>query len=143
MTQEMRWRHQERSLHKFYAPLLAKAKGVERESLHQELGSELWELERERNGDRDSKLTEKARRYDIPIPRKIEKDGLWQEFDQGFWLLTDQGVYHLKKAIQDEQMQRLTLYKARLDLIVGWTPFITALIGLTGALIGLSAVLGK
>lgn len=127
MTQEMQWRHRERRLHKFYAPLLDKAKGDEREMLHQELGSELWELDRERSEDRDSKLIKKARRYDIPIPRKVEKDELWQELDQGFWLLTDQGVYHLKKAIQEEQKQELVLRKAKLDLIVGWTPLITGL----------------
>lgn len=102
--------------------------------------SQGWEIDRERREDSDFRLIRKARRYDIPIPSKQEKEGLWEEFEQGFWLLTDQGVHHLLKEIRAEQKERLALWKAWFDLILGWVP---AIIGLIGTLIGLVSVLRK
>lgn len=105
----MQWRYEARSLRRLYEPLIAQAKGDERQNLHQEYGSELWKIDCDRRDDSDSKLIRKARRYDIPIPSKQEKDGLWEEFESGFWLLTDKGVHHILKEIRAEQKERLAL----------------------------------
>jgi hypothetical protein len=140
MTKEMRWRSQERSLHELYDPLIAEVKGDEREMLHQELNSQLWEIYRERREDGDFKLIRRAHRYDIPIPPKREEDGFWEEWERGYWLLTDRGIHHLLKEIREEQQARLGLVKGKLDLIA---PFITGMVGLIGALIGLISVFGK
>ena len=140
MTKEMRWRHQERSLRKTYEPLLAEAKGNERESLHQELGSEMWEIFRERQEHNDLKLIRKARRYDLPIPPRREDDGLWEKWGPGNWILTEKGSYHLIREIRNEQKERLALRKARIDVAIGWVPLIT---GLIGTLIGLFSLFWK
>ena len=142
-TKEMRWRNWERSIHKEYKPRIAVAKTVdERESLRFQYDEELWEIIRERREYTDRKLISKARCYDIPIPSRQEEDGLWMEYGPD-WLLTEKGVYHLKKAVQEEQKATLALHKARLDLIVGWAPLITGMVGLVGALIGLVSVIRK
>lgn len=140
MTQEMRWQAQERSLSRTYEPLIAQAKGDERRKVRQEYSDQLWEIEHERRKDGDFKLIRKAHRYDIPIPRRREEDGFWEEVGTGYWQLTEKGTHHLLKEIRQEQKERLALWKTWLDVWIGWVPLI---IGIIGALIGLVSVLGK
>src|SRR2546422_174786 len=118
---ERRWSATEQSIRDEYKALLAKEKsGVERERLHWELGEELHELDRARRDYIDGNLLRKARRHYVPIPLRRADEGLWVEWDSGEWYLTEKGVYYLLKAIRDEQKERLALWKARLDLVVGW-----------------------
>ena len=140
MTQDMRWQAQERSLSRTYQPLIAQAKGDERQKVRQEYHDLLWEIEDERLKYSCFKLLRKAHRYDIPIPRRREDDGFWEEVGTGFWLLTEKGTHHLLKEIRQEQKERLAVWKAWLDVWIGLGPLI---IGIIGALIGLVSVLGK
>lgn len=137
MTQERRRRYEERSLRRRYERLLAQATGDDYLSLRSEYDSYRWDIERNRREDGDIKLIRKARHYNVPIPPRREEDGLWDECGAGDWLLTEKGTHQLQKEIRAEQMDRLALSKARRDVILGWLPFITAVIGLIGALMGL------
>ena len=134
-TKEMRWRHWERSIHNEYKPLIASAKTAdEREELSFQYHEELREMDRDRRDYTDSKLISKARRHYIPIPLRQEEDGLWMEWEEGSWYLTEKGVHHLRKEIREEQ-------KATRDLMLGWTPLITTIIGLIGVLIALISII--
>ena len=82
------------TLSRTYEPLIAQAKGDERRKVRQEYSDQLWEIEHERRKDGDFKLIRKAHRYDIPIPRRREEDGFWEEVGTGYWQLTEKGTHH-------------------------------------------------
>ena len=69
----------------------------------------------------------------IPVPEYNTKDGTWEESSTtGRWRLSQTSIFELKKAIQEER-------KSRRD---HWQSWLTLLIGLIGALIGLFSLLG-
>jgi hypothetical protein len=138
MTQHMRWRYRARSLPKTFEPLIAQAKGLERQSLVHDYYSQLIEIDLERRSDSDQKLIRRAHSLNVPIPTRQEQDGLWEEC-QGSLNLTEKGTHHLLKAIQAKRTERLALWKAQLT-IFEWSPVI---IGLIVVLIGLVSVLRK
>ena len=79
----------------------------------------------------------KVRRYGIPCV------SWWDDKKEEYWkkgdyyerhYLSVNGYYKLRYAIRDEQ-------KARREAIVGWTPLITAVVGLLGIITGLLSII--
>ena len=69
----------------------------------------------------------------IPVPEYSTKDGTWEESTTtGRWRLSQTTIFELKKAIREER-------KARRE---HWQSWVTLVIGLIGALIGLLSILG-
>lgn len=77
-------------------------------------------------------LRRQAERYLIPFPKRITKNGDWEQSKiTGRWLLGQKTVSELRNAIRREQKDRREKWQ-------GW---LALLIGLIGALIGLLSVL--
>ena len=84
-----------------------------------------------------SRLIKMAHDLMIPVPYS------WETAHKDKWVqgamhryMTTEGMTELRAAIRAEQ-------KARRELIVMWTPLVSALVGLIGAITGLAAVLGR
>ena len=77
-------------------------------------------------------LTRQAERYFIPTPKVITQDGTWEQSDiSGRWRLSENALSNLKQAIRQEQKHGRE----------HWQSWLTLVIGLIGALIGLLSVL--
>lgn len=83
-------------------------------------------------------LLRQARRFHLPIPKRVGSDGettgWWEQSDiDGLWRLSDGGVVHVRKSIRSEMAWRRE-HRAH------WINWIAAVTGLLGALTGLLAV---
>jgi len=103
---------EERQIHKAYA-------GQSEEHEDHEYWDELWHLSQKRRQYSDRKLIAKARRLYVPIPPESDKDGFWEEEDDGNWFLTEKGVSHLRKEIRAEKKANLESWKTWVAIISG------------------------
>lgn len=102
MTKEQRRRYQ--------------ADGDERENLHQELSSEMWEIFRERQEHNDLRLIRKGRRYNLPIPPRCEEYGFWEEWGPGNWVLQRKALIILSRKFEANRRSDLRCVKLGLML---------------------------
>lgn len=85
------------------------------------------------------KLLDKARKFRVPVPHKLNRDNTESEYwyeghYTGQWYLTNLGVSELRSEIRKEQ-------KARHEMRAQWIVWLSGLTGLVGAITGLIALL--
>jgi hypothetical protein len=81
-----------------------------------------------------------ARRRRIPLPSRLEK-GLWRrQQTTGSYVLTDAGILHTRRLLQEDTKWRRERWSFWVTLLLS---LITATTGLVGALIGLAAWHGR
>jgi hypothetical protein len=101
------------------------------EALHAEASGSYWDTQEEIRMLTQRHLLATATKLMVPIPdMKKEDDAVW-EHRLGRYALTDQGIAHFKTAIRAERKQRTDVYM----------PWVFALTGLIGAMIGLLAII--
>jgi hypothetical protein len=80
----------------------------------------------------------KADKMLLSLPERKKEDGYWEESDYlGRWVLTMEGIAHVRELIRKEQKERLEVTSHRIAI---WTGILTALTGLIGVLIGFVAI---
>jgi len=86
---------------------------------------------------RDNKWLRKMYRWDLVVPSKSIRSGMWEHSSYTYeWLLTEEGFNQIRAKVREEQKQR----REPLILAIGLTAGVT---GLMGAATGLAAVLFK
>jgi hypothetical protein len=123
MFERIKFWQEERAIHTPWA-------GRKTKYEDEQYAGELFCLNEKRRRHSDSELITKARRKFVPIPPMSQKDGFWEEHEEGDWFLTEKGRIHLYREIRAEK-------NVRRDRIVGWiSPFSNIIIALIGALAG-------
>lgn len=85
--------------------------------------------------ERSRRLWRQAFKYDIP---ELDLEGWWEASKIGGRQLTRKGFHELGAAIRKEKNERWSYWQLRLNFIIALA---TAVTGVTGALIGLAAIL--
>lgn len=79
-------------------------------------------------------LISKAEKMSLPTPRIADEDGLWEQSSYiGKWYLTNKGITEIRRLIRQER-------KENFELVSHW---VTIIIGVIGAIIGLISVINK
>jgi hypothetical protein len=83
-------------------------------------------------------LETEARRLHVPVPMRPWQTGRNEEWTRQdmteTWALTPEGIVRLRAAIRAEKRDRR-------ESVLAWAPFVTAMTGLAGTVIGLISVL--
>jgi hypothetical protein len=116
----------------------AKKDDDEFESLHQQMGSELSDLEDEINRWETLRLIRKARFYDIELP-PTDDQTLWERSWNQI-ALSAKGRTLIRRLIDEEKTRRFEVTVRWIKLM---SPLIAALAGLIGTITGLVAVSKK
>ncbi len=122
-------------LSKFYAEKEAEAKTTnDREMLHAEAGSEIVPILDEIDSLQSKQFCRLAAKLMVPIPDRKYKE-FWRQKQYDYRsILTDKGIWEIKKLIHQEK-------KERREGFVIWIAVLTGITGIIGAITGLAAVL--
>jgi hypothetical protein len=121
-------------LSKFYDEKMAKAKSInDKEMLHAEAGSEIVPIIEEIDLLKTERFCQLADKLLVPIPEHSNKE-MWREKHYSYGdMLTDKGIWEIKKLIRQEKRERRE----------GFIVWLAALTGIIGAITGLAAVMAR
>ncbi len=141
MIETIKYRRELRKLNKrrdelerLYAKQKAKAKTAkEIEELGAEIGSEIDPILEEINSLQSKRFCQIAHKLLVPTPDRTNEN-FWcqRHYDYGY-ILTDKGIWEIKKLIRQEKRERRE----------GFVIWLAALTGIIGATTGLAAVLSR
>jgi hypothetical protein len=103
---------------------------------------EVWQSESFRIDMVDNKLLglvtqyllNKANKRFLPVPTVSEESGMWERNDfTGGYHLTDKGISEIRRMVRQDMKESIEIF----------TPYVTTLFGLIGAVTGLIAVIKK
>lgn len=115
---------------RIYSKAISNAKDEEKDSIRSEAGSALEPINVKINCLKSGRLCNIANRLTVPIP-EIQNKTFWESsYYTSSYYLTTEGINEVRKRIRQER-------KDCCDLMLPW---ITAIVGILGALIGLVAV---